>query len=158
MTRSVNNVDAVAFVVYRRVFGKNCDASLTFKVIGVHYPVLHLFIGAENTALPQKLINKGRFTVVNMRNDRNVANLFVHNITVTASAAAKASFQLFLIFKCFTFTENIGSAIGVFVHLPDFSQLIILQPLLRHCKRFEHYIISITLPEHSYGSIYCHLH
>lgn len=79
----------------------------------------------KTPALPQKLINKGRFTVVNMRNDRNVANLFVHNITVTASAAAKASFQLFLIFKCFTFTENIGSAIGVFVRLPDFSQLII---------------------------------
>ena len=104
-----------------------------------------VYSGAETTALPQKLISKGRLTVVNMRNDRNVANLFVHNITVTASAAAKASFQLFLIFKCFTFTENIGSAIGVFVHLPDFSQLIVLQPLLRHCKRFKHYIISVPV-------------
>lgn len=61
MAGSVNNVYAIAFVVYRRVFRKNCDAALTFKVIGVHYPVLHLFIGAENTRSAAEADQQGSF-------------------------------------------------------------------------------------------------
>ena len=83
-----------------------------------------VYSGAETAALPQKLINKGRFTVVNMRNDRNVANLFVHNITVTASAAAKASFQLFLIFKC-SLSPKISAQQSVFLFIfPIFHNLL----------------------------------
>ena len=76
MARGVDDVDFCVFIKYSRVFGKDRDSTLSFNGIGVHDTFSDFLICAENAALFQKLVYKGRFTVVYMGDDRNVTHIF----------------------------------------------------------------------------------
>ena len=51
VTRGVNNVDLIIFIVYSGVLCQNRDAALALEIAGVHDPVCHHLIFAVNAAL-----------------------------------------------------------------------------------------------------------
>ena len=71
VTRCVHNVDAAALIVDGRVLGKDGDAALAFQIARIHHALLHLLVRAEQA------IHKRGLAVINMRDDCNVANVFV---------------------------------------------------------------------------------
>ena len=75
MARSVNNINVSTLVVHRTVFGKDGDATLFFKVIGVHYALGHRLILAKGTRMLKQLVNQGGLAVVNVGNNGNVSEL-----------------------------------------------------------------------------------
>ena len=77
VTRCVHNVDAAALIVDGRVLGKDGDAALAFQIARIHHALLHLLVRAEHAALAEQAIHKRGLAVINMRDDCNVANVFV---------------------------------------------------------------------------------
>ena len=77
MSRGVNDIQPVIAVAVRAVFGRNGNSALTFQITGVHKPLGHVLIVTEHARLPEKLINQGRFTMIDMSDDCHVANLIL---------------------------------------------------------------------------------
>ncbi len=73
MAGGVDDVDFRALVPDGGIFRKNCDPALALQIVGIHHAFFHFLIGPENAALPQKLVDQGRFSVVYVRDDRNVS-------------------------------------------------------------------------------------
>jgi hypothetical protein len=63
------------------VLGQNGDAALTFDGVVVHHGVDDFFVLGKGAGLAQQLVHHGGLTVVNVRDDRNVADLFAHNVS-----------------------------------------------------------------------------
>ena len=63
-----------AFVLDRRVLGKNRDATLFFQVIGVHDAFDQLLVSGEGAGLTQQLIHERGLAVVNVGDDGDVAD------------------------------------------------------------------------------------
>ena len=76
MSRSINNIDLGAFVMYGCVFGENGDSSFPLDIIGVHDSFPDLLILTEDTALTEKLVYQSGLAVVNVSDDSHVANIF----------------------------------------------------------------------------------
>ena len=76
MAGCINDIDLCIFIENGCVFGKNCDAALTFDIVGVHDTFGYFLICTEYTALFQKFIHQCCFTVVNMGDDCNISNVF----------------------------------------------------------------------------------
>lgn len=47
----------------------------------VHHGVDDFFVLGKSAGLAQQLVHHGGLTVVNVRDDRNVADLFAHNVS-----------------------------------------------------------------------------
>ena len=80
MARGVNDVDFNALVLTGAVLGQNCDAALTLDVAGVHDALGHLLVGTESAGLLQHLVDQSGLAVVDVRNDCNVAEIFLNHI------------------------------------------------------------------------------
>ena len=57
VSRSVDDVDVVAFVIDGGVFGENGNTAFFFNVVAVHHALVNLLVGAECTGLAQQLVN-----------------------------------------------------------------------------------------------------
>ena len=75
MARRIYNIDPYAFPFYRRGFGQYCNAAFTFKVIAVHRPLGHGLIGPKSAGLLQQFVDQCGFTMINMGDDRNIAQI-----------------------------------------------------------------------------------
>ena len=71
----VDDIDLHALVGDGGIFRKDCDTALALDIVTVHHALLHDLAGAEHAALLQKLVHKGRLTVVDMRNDRYIPDV-----------------------------------------------------------------------------------
>ena len=83
MPGSIDNIDLCIFVSYRSIFGKDCNTTFPFDIIGVHHSFGYFLILTEDTALFQKLVNQGGFAMINMGNNGNVSDIFsflFHNL------------------------------------------------------------------------------
>ena len=82
MTRGVDDVHAHVFPGDGTVFGKNGNAPLALLGVRIHDAVIDLLAGTEDTGLVEKAVNQGGFTVVNVGNDGDIAEIgaagFVH--------------------------------------------------------------------------------
>ena len=74
----VDDVDVGAFPTHRTVFGQDGDATFTLNSVVVHHGVHYFFVLGKGTGLAQKLVDHGSFTVVHVRDDGDIANLFTH--------------------------------------------------------------------------------
>jgi hypothetical protein len=74
----VNDVDVGTFPAHGTVLGQDGDAAFTFDGVVVHHSVDDLFVVSEGAALTQQLVNHGRFAMVNVGDDRNIADLSAH--------------------------------------------------------------------------------
>ncbi len=71
----VDDVDLHAAVGDRGVLRQDGDALLALQLVGVHGAVHHGLVGAEDARLAQHVIDQGRLAVVDVRDDRDVADL-----------------------------------------------------------------------------------
>ena len=78
MTGSVDDVDPGFLPVQGCDLGENGDAAFALEVVAVHRPLLNLLVLAEGPRLLQQPIDQGRLAVVDMRDDRDVAQ--VHEV------------------------------------------------------------------------------
>ena len=60
----------------RCVFGKDCNSTLSFKVVGVHNPLLNLLVLTECTALFEKLVNKRCLAVIDVSDNCDISEVF----------------------------------------------------------------------------------
>lgn len=72
----VDDVDFDAVIVHGGVLCQNGDSALAFQVAGIHHAGDSLLVLPVNAALLQKPVHKGGFAVVNVRNNRNVSQIF----------------------------------------------------------------------------------
>ena len=75
VARRVDDVDTVAVVVDRRVLRQDRDAALALEVVAVHHPGLGVLPFAENAALAEHGIDERRLAVVDVCDDRDVADI-----------------------------------------------------------------------------------
>jgi len=75
VTRGIDDVDLDVAVVDRRVLGEDRDALLALEVGRVHDPFCDVGVDAEGAGLPQHGIDKRRFTVVDVGNDRDISDV-----------------------------------------------------------------------------------
>jgi hypothetical protein len=78
--RGINDVDTVVIPFDSGVFSEDGNPTLFLQIVGVH----HAFGGfstliTEGTGLLQQLINQGSFTMVNVRDDGDITQIFDHN-------------------------------------------------------------------------------
>ena len=74
MPRGINNVNVSAFVFHSTVFSQNRNAALTFQITAVHHTFLDFLIGTESAGCAQQFVNQGGLTMVNVRDNRDIAN------------------------------------------------------------------------------------
>ena len=75
MAGRVQNIDLGAIVHHCRIFRQNGDTAFPFQIVRIHHAFRHLFIGAENMALLQHSIYQCGFAMIDMGDDRNIANI-----------------------------------------------------------------------------------
>ena len=81
VTRGVDYVYFYIFVMNGGVLCKNGYSALSFEVVGVHNSFRNRLIFSENTALFKHLVNKRGLSVVNVRYNRNVSQIFSYHKT-----------------------------------------------------------------------------
>jgi hypothetical protein len=77
--RGINDVDTVVIPFNRGVFREDGNPTLFLQIVGVHHAFLSFGTRVERTGLLQQLINQGSFTMVNVRDDGDVTQIFDHN-------------------------------------------------------------------------------
>ena len=75
MTGRVDDVQLDALVVHRGVLGEDRDPLLALQVHGVEHSRRDLLPGAKGTRLPQHRVDQGRLAVIDVGDDRHVANV-----------------------------------------------------------------------------------
>ena len=71
----VDDVDARAVPFDGGAFGQDRDPAFAFYIIGIHRSFSNLLVFAEGARLPEKLVHEGRLAVVDVRDDRDVADV-----------------------------------------------------------------------------------
>ncbi|MNL64886.1 hypothetical protein D3C87_1891510 [compost metagenome] len=84
MAGGVEDVDLVAFVLDGGVLGQDGDATLALQVTGVHDTVHHGFVRLEDATLAQQAVHQRGLAVVDVRDDRDVANFLVQKMLLRA--------------------------------------------------------------------------
>ena len=80
MARGIDDVDLDALVLAGAVLGQNGDAALTLNIAGVHNALGHLLVSTESAGLLQHLVDQRGLAVVNVSDDRNIAEIFLNHI------------------------------------------------------------------------------
>jgi hypothetical protein len=75
VSRGVDDVDQKVFIRDGSIFRQNGDAALALEVVGVHDALDELLILSEDAGLSQKTIDKCRLAVVDVSDDRDIANV-----------------------------------------------------------------------------------
>jgi len=75
MTGRVDDVQRDVAVPHRRVLGEDRDALLALQVVRVHDPLVDVLVGTKRARLPKKRVDEGRLAVVDVGNDRHIAQV-----------------------------------------------------------------------------------
>ena len=75
VTGRVDDVEDHVAVANRRVLGEDRDALLTLEVVRVHHPLVDVLVGAERAGLPQQGVDQRGLAVVDVGDDRDVAQI-----------------------------------------------------------------------------------
>ena len=80
MARRVDDVDLDALVVNRSVFRQDGDATLSLDVARVHDALFDHLVFAECARLLEHLVDQRSLAVVDVRDDRNVAQIVTNHV------------------------------------------------------------------------------
>jgi hypothetical protein len=72
----IDQLDAHAVVLDRRALGVDRDPALALEVLAVHRALLHFLVDPESAGLAQESVQQGGFAVIDVRDDREVADVF----------------------------------------------------------------------------------
>ena len=78
MAGRVDDIDVRAFVIDRAVFCEDRDAAFALEVVAVHHALGELLVLAKRARLLQQLVDQRGLAVINVRDDRDVANGAFH--------------------------------------------------------------------------------
>ena len=80
----VDDVDLRPAVAHGRVLGQDRDALLALEIARVEHAILHVLVVAEGAGLPQHRVDQRRLAVVDVGDDRHVADVssFSHTCSV----------------------------------------------------------------------------
>ena len=73
----VDDVDARAFPFHRGRLGQNGDATFLFDVAGIHRAFLHALVFPVDAGLFQKFVDQRCLAMIDMRDDRDIAECHV---------------------------------------------------------------------------------
>ena len=76
MPGGVDDVDFDPLVVNGGVFCENGDTAFAFEVVAVHDALIDLLIFAESARLPEHLVHECGLAVVNVRDNRDISQIF----------------------------------------------------------------------------------
>ena len=82
MSGRIDDVDLVPAKPHRCVLGQNRDPLLALQVARVHHPLDDLLVLAEDAGLPQHCVDQRRLAVVDVGDDRDVADAFSDGLTL----------------------------------------------------------------------------
>ena len=82
VARGVDDVDLGGAVAHGGVLGQDGDAALALDVAGVHDPILHLLVFAEDARLLEHLLHQGGLAMVYVGDDGDVANILTNHAFV----------------------------------------------------------------------------
>jgi len=71
----IDDIDAGFFPHHGCRFRENGDATFFFKIIGVHHAFGNTLVVAESSGLLEKTINQSCFTMVNVRDNRDITQI-----------------------------------------------------------------------------------
>ena len=77
----VDDVDPCGPVFHARAFGQDGDAALTLDIVRIHRPFGRGLVFPERAGLLEKLVDKRRLAVVNVRDDRDIAKVHVSAVS-----------------------------------------------------------------------------
>ena len=86
----VDDVDAGVLPVDRRRLGQDGDAAFLFEVVGIHGALGDALVVAEGAGLPEQLVDEGGFSMVDVRDDRDITNFHVLVSEALQAAGQKA--------------------------------------------------------------------
>ena len=75
MARRIDDVDLDAFIDHARILGTNGDTSLAFLIHRIHDAFAHVVDLAMHMRLTEHGIDEGRFAVIDVRDDGDIANV-----------------------------------------------------------------------------------
>jgi len=78
MARSIDDVDVRAGVVDRAVLGENGDAALALDVVRIHHALDQMLVRGERAGLAQQLVDQRGLAVVDVGDDRDIADCSRH--------------------------------------------------------------------------------
>ncbi len=91
VARRVDDVDAHVVPQDRRRLGENGDAALALEIVGIHRALGHPLVLAERAGLLQQAVDQGGLAMVDMRDDRDIAEFHVWVRKVKARALRPAA-------------------------------------------------------------------
>ncbi len=75
MARGIDDVDAGLLPQDRGRLGEDGDAALALQIVGIHRALGDALVLAERAGLLQETVDQGGFAMVDMRDDRDVAEI-----------------------------------------------------------------------------------
>ena len=75
VARCVDDVERHVAVAHRGVLREDRDALLALEVVRVHHPFGDVLVGAEGARLPQQTVDERGLAVIDVRDDRDVAQV-----------------------------------------------------------------------------------
>ena len=86
VARGVDDVDPGILPDNAGALRQNRNAPFTFLVIRIHRALRHLLVGAKSTGLMQKAIDQGRLAMIDMRDNRDVADIHREKLSIDRRA------------------------------------------------------------------------
>ena len=74
MSRRIDDIDMRTLIFHGTVLGENGNPAFLFQIVGIHHPFTDGLVFAERSGLPQQLIDQRGFAMIDMRDNRDVAD------------------------------------------------------------------------------------
>ena len=91
MAGRIDDIDAGILPDDRRRLGENGDAALFFQVGGIHGALGDALVVADRAGLLEKRVDQRGFAMVDMRDDRDIAEIHAFQLGRNAGAAMVAA-------------------------------------------------------------------
>ena len=75
VARCIDDINTVTVPLEGGVLCPNGDSLFPLEIHRVHHTLFHLLVGAKRARLSQQLIDEGRLAVIDVRDDRDIADL-----------------------------------------------------------------------------------
>ena len=82
MPGRIDNVDSVVIPLNGGILRQNSNATLPLLIIRVHDALGTLTLAIERSRLLQQTINERRFTMINVRDNRDISKILNHFLTL----------------------------------------------------------------------------
>jgi len=90
MTGRIQNIDPVSHIIDGGILGKDGDAAFTFEVIAVHRAFDKVLGISKRKRLFEQAVHEGGFSVVDVRNDRDISDFHGGSFFLTAASIQRA--------------------------------------------------------------------